>query len=311
MDPAYAAPGTEGYAEGAPADQQYTEATNGSNGWYGDQTAADPNVVAAAPVEQQGFSIPTTGGGGPMRQGRGGGGGARYNPMGRGKPGAGDPGVPASAANAEKNELGFIIFAYNIGYQTDEGQLHGVFAPYGNVAKVNVIQDFATGQGKGFGFVTMADATEAENAVNSLNGSDFMGNTLQIRFKSPKGQNPPNSRGGRGGMMRGGRGGGMRGGRGGGMRGGGFRGGRGAPRGVGNGRGRGRGAYSQAPSAYDAYGYAQPTYDQYGGYADPNAAAGYGAAAATSYETYDPYAGYGAAAGTGYASYGAAGTPQW
>ena len=60
----------------------------------------------------------------------------RYNPMGRGKPGAGDPGVPASAATAEKNELGYIIFAYNIGYQTDEGQLHALFSPYGNVAKV-------------------------------------------------------------------------------------------------------------------------------------------------------------------------------
>ena len=58
-------------------------------------------------------------------------------------------------------------------------------------------------------------------------------------------------------------------------------------------------------------GYAQQAgYDQYG-YADPNAAAGYGAAGATGYETYDPYAGYGAAAGTGYTSYGAAGTPQW
>ena len=56
--------------------------------------------------------------------------------MGRGKPGAGDPGVPASAATAEKNELGYIIFAYNIGYQTDEGLLHALFSPYGNVAKV-------------------------------------------------------------------------------------------------------------------------------------------------------------------------------
>ena len=55
--------------------------------------------------------------------------------MSRGKPGGGDTG-PASAATAEKNELGFIIFAYNIGYQTDETQLHNLFQPYGTVAKV-------------------------------------------------------------------------------------------------------------------------------------------------------------------------------
>lgn len=49
--------------------------------------------------------------------------------------GGGDT-VPTSAATAEKNELGYIIFAYNIGYQTDEAQLHGLFQPYGVVAKV-------------------------------------------------------------------------------------------------------------------------------------------------------------------------------
>ena len=54
--------------------------------------------------------------------------------MSRGKPG-GDS-APASAATAEKNDMGFIIFAYNIGYQTDETQLHGLFQPYGTVAKV-------------------------------------------------------------------------------------------------------------------------------------------------------------------------------
>lgn len=55
--------------------------------------------------------------------------------MSRGKPGGGD--APANAAAAEKNELGYIIFAYNIGYQTDESQLHSIFAPYGSVAKVS------------------------------------------------------------------------------------------------------------------------------------------------------------------------------
>lgn len=52
--------------------------------------------------------------------------------------------------------------------------------------QVNVIQDFATGQGKGFGFVTMPNAQEAEAAVAALNGTEFNGNSLQIRFKSPK-----------------------------------------------------------------------------------------------------------------------------
>lgn len=39
---------------------------------------------------------------------------------------------------------------------------------------------------KGYAFVTMPNQAEAEAAVNTLNGSSFNGNTLQVRFKSPK-----------------------------------------------------------------------------------------------------------------------------
>lgn len=46
--------------------------------------------------------------------------------------------TPATATGAEKNELGYIIFAYNIGYQTDEAQIHGMFTPFGTVAKVSI-----------------------------------------------------------------------------------------------------------------------------------------------------------------------------
>ncbi|XP_067951583.1 uncharacterized protein [Watersipora subatra] len=247
----YGAPGTEAYGDAA--------TTDSASGWY-------EGSATEATTEQSGFSIPTTNqtnGGGPMRQNRGT--GSRYNPMSRGKPG-GDTG-PASAATAEKNELGYIIFAYNIGYQTDEAQLHSLFQPYGTVAKVNVIQDFATGQGKGFGFVTMPNGTEAEAAVNTLNGTDFNGNTLQVRFKSPKGAGPPSRV----------RGAGFRGAR------GGFRGARGAPRG---GAFRG-GGYT----GYDSYS---------GGYSDPSGYGSYDYAA-------DPYAGYGSASGAGYASYGTGG----
>lgn len=57
--------------------------------------------------------------------------------MGRGaKIGGGDMGVPVSAVNAEKNELGFIVFAYNIGYQTTEEQVQQLFSQYGTIAKV-------------------------------------------------------------------------------------------------------------------------------------------------------------------------------
>lgn len=42
--------------------------------------------------------------------------------------------VPPSSA--QKNEYGFVIFAY-LGVDTDEGALHGLFSPFGTVAKVS------------------------------------------------------------------------------------------------------------------------------------------------------------------------------
>lgn len=62
----------------------------------------------------------------------------RFNPIARKPAMSGDAATsPASAVGAEKNDLGFIIFAYNIGYQTDEAAVYAMFAQFGTVAKVS------------------------------------------------------------------------------------------------------------------------------------------------------------------------------
>jgi RNA recognition motif-containing protein len=80
-----------------------------------------------------------------------------------------------------------------------------LFAQYGTVTSVSVVQDRETGRSRGFAFVEMADG--AEEAINSCNGAQLDGRTLTVNEARPREERP---RGGGGGGYRGGGGGGGR-----------------------------------------------------------------------------------------------------
>src|SRR5437868_8615838 len=123
------------------------------------------------------------------------------------------------------------IFVGNLSYQTTQEELYAAFAQYGAVERVNIVTDRDTGQPRGFAFVEMTDAREAETAIQQLNGAELNGRALNVNEARPK---PARTGfgGGGGGERRGpGGGGGGRGGRGGGGGGGGGRGGGGGQRG--------------------------------------------------------------------------------
>jgi RNA recognition motif-containing protein len=52
-----------------------------------------------------------------------------------------------------------------------EEELHQLFYGYGAVECVQIIQDRETSRSRGFGFVEMPDATEAQAAIAGLNGT--------------------------------------------------------------------------------------------------------------------------------------------
>ena len=120
------------------------------------------------------------------------------------------------------------IYVGNLAYATTDDGLKAAFAAFGEVTAVRVVTDRMTGRSKGFGFVTMPDAAQAQAAIDALNGHELDGRTVRVNESQPK---PREEReGGFGGGGRGGRGGfgGGRGGFGGGR--GGFRGGDRGPR---------------------------------------------------------------------------------
>ena len=78
------------------------------------------------------------------------------------------------------------IYVGNISYNTSEDDLRDLFARYGEVSAVRVITDRDTGRSKGFGFVEMSDDDKAKEAIQALDGNDFMGRDLRVNEARPR-----------------------------------------------------------------------------------------------------------------------------
>ncbi len=121
------------------------------------------------------------------------------------------------------------LYVGNLPFATTAQELEALFSQAGTVSVVEIVFDKFTGRSRGFAFVTMSSAQDAQQAVEQLNGHDIGGRKLGVSVARPREERPPREGGSGGaGGDRGGRG-GFGGGRGGPRRfgGGGFRGGRG------------------------------------------------------------------------------------
>ena len=88
------------------------------------------------------------------------------------------------------------IFVGNLDFAATEASIRSLFAPYGNIERVNLITDRDTGRSRGFAFVEMSDAGEAERAIAGLNGMQVDGRALNVNEARPKAEGG----GGRGGF---------------------------------------------------------------------------------------------------------------
>lgn len=106
------------------------------------------------------------------------------------------------------------LYVGNLGYDVTEEQLRELFAQFGSVQSVTIITDRFTGRSKGFAFVEMEGASEAQTAISNLNGTDLNGRPLKVdeaRPQAPRAGGREGDRGrggerGRGGDRGGGRG---------------------------------------------------------------------------------------------------------
>ena len=101
------------------------------------------------------------------------------------------------------------LYVGNLSYSVSEDDLRNLFAQYGEVKNVTIIRDTYSGQSKGFGFVEMASATDAEKALVQ-SGNPFMGRNLNVSEARPQNRDGGGSRSRSGGGYGGGGGGGGR-----------------------------------------------------------------------------------------------------
>src|SRR5580700_7304820 len=100
------------------------------------------------------------------------------------------------------------LYVGNLPHSTTEPELRGLFEAHGAVERVSIVTDRETGRARGFAFVEMTNAGEADKAVAALNGTELGGRALKINEAKPK---TDAGRGGGGGKRFGGGGGGIRG----------------------------------------------------------------------------------------------------
>ena len=98
------------------------------------------------------------------------------------------------------------LFVGNLSYQTMEQDIQDAFSQAGNVTSVNLMFDKFTGKSRGFAFVELATADEANKAVEMFNGKDLQGRTLTVNIARPREERSGSDRprGGGGGGFRGG-----------------------------------------------------------------------------------------------------------
>ena len=82
--------------------------------------------------------------------------------------------------------MGKKLYVGNLTYGVTSSALEQMFAPHGTVESAQVIMDRDTGRSKGFGFVEMSSAEEAQVAIAALNGKQSEGRSLTVNEARPR-----------------------------------------------------------------------------------------------------------------------------
>lgn len=93
------------------------------------------------------------------------------------------------------------LFVGNLSYNVTENDLHDAFAAHGTVVEANLMMDRMSGRPRGFAFITMGSAEEAQKAIDAMNGTSLDGRNITVNLARPREDRPA---GGGGGDRRGG-----------------------------------------------------------------------------------------------------------
>ena len=92
------------------------------------------------------------------------------------------------------------LYVGNLDYATTESSLSDLFSQVGEVLSVNLVTDRMTGRSRGFAFVEMVEASDAQRAIAELDGKTLGQRQIKVaeaRPQKPRGQRDSYGGGGR------------------------------------------------------------------------------------------------------------------
>jgi len=78
------------------------------------------------------------------------------------------------------------IYVGNLPKTTDEQTIRNLFEKYGEVSEVKLIKDKYTDELRGFGFIEMPSKSDAQKAIQEVNGTELEDCTLTVNEARPR-----------------------------------------------------------------------------------------------------------------------------
>ena len=88
------------------------------------------------------------------------------------------------------------LYVGNLSFSSTDQDLEDLFSQAGTVESVNIITDRDTGRSRGFGFVEMSSAEEANAAISQFNETELEGRTIIVNEAKPRENRGGGGRGG-------------------------------------------------------------------------------------------------------------------
>lgn len=82
--------------------------------------------------------------------------------------------------------MGTKLYVGNLSFDTNEGDLMRHFEQAGTVSSCHLITDKYTSKSRGFGFVEMSSAEEADKAISMFHGKDLDDRELTVNVARPR-----------------------------------------------------------------------------------------------------------------------------
>jgi RNA recognition motif-containing protein len=102
----------------------------------------------------------------------------------------------APVCRTVKHHMSNKLFVGNLSFNATENTLNDAFAAFGTVTETNLMMDRETGRPRGFGFITMSSAEEAQKAIEGMNGKEMDGRALTVNVAKPREERAPGGGGG-------------------------------------------------------------------------------------------------------------------